>query len=66
MAKDPKNYYQDTSVQIKNKIKRFRKIPSQWNAYLRAKGLLDTEVQKDEYSISINDIMGEQMETSEA
>lgn len=66
MAKDPKNYYQDTPAQIKNKIKKFQRIPMQWNAYLRAKGLLNTKVHKDEYDFNINEIMGEQMETSEA
>lgn len=65
MAKDPKNYYQDTPAQIKNKIKKFQKIPIQWNAYLRAKGELKTKKAKDEYDINISEIMGEQMEISE-
>ncbi|GFY41086.1 nucleolar protein 16 [Trichonephila inaurata madagascariensis] len=57
MAKDPKNYYQDTPAQIEKKIKKFKNIPSQWNGYLRAKGLLaGVSKPEDEYHIDINEI----------
>lgn len=68
MSKDPKNYYQDTPAQIKKKVEKFKKIPIQWNAYLRAKGRLNTKVDSNEYYINISDIMGEdqKMEVTEA
>ncbi|GIY85713.1 nucleolar protein 16 [Caerostris extrusa] len=56
MTRDPKNYYQCTAAQIRKKIKKFKSIPSQWNAYLRAKGLFEGEEKSDEYLIDINDI----------
>ena len=45
MAKDDKNYYQDTPKQIRKKIQTFKSIPSQYNAYLKAKeeGTLDID-----------------------
>uniref|UniRef100_A0A1E1XU06 Nucleolar protein 16 n=1 Tax=Amblyomma sculptum TaxID=1581419 RepID=A0A1E1XU06_AMBSC len=39
MAKDRKNYFQETPAQIRQKLNTFKKIPEQWNAYLRAKEL---------------------------
>ncbi|VDO99930.1 unnamed protein product [Soboliphyme baturini] len=39
MAKDLKNVFQDSPGQIKQKIERFKKIPVQYNAYLRSRGL---------------------------
>ncbi|XP_067131400.1 nucleolar protein 16 [Centruroides vittatus] len=35
MARDPKNYQQDTPAQIRRKIQKFQSIPEQWNKYLR-------------------------------
>ncbi|KFM75096.1 Nucleolar protein 16, partial [Stegodyphus mimosarum] len=57
MAKDPKNHYQDTPAQIRKKIMKFKSIPCQWNGYLRAKGLLNTKINNDEYEINIEEIM---------
>ncbi|XP_061171604.1 uncharacterized protein LOC133181079 [Saccostrea echinata] len=37
MARDRRNYYQDTPKQIKRKIKAFMNIPEQYNAYLATK-----------------------------
>lgn len=37
MARDSKNYYQDTPKQIKRKINKFKSVPDQYNAYLRSK-----------------------------
>ncbi|XP_055939540.1 nucleolar protein 16-like [Argiope bruennichi] len=56
MARDPKNYYQSTPAEIKKKIKKFKSIPCQWNAYLRAKGLFEGEQNPDEYHIDIHEI----------
>ncbi|GFG32631.1 hypothetical protein Cfor_08576, partial [Coptotermes formosanus] len=36
MAKDPKNYYQETWKQIRNKIKKFKNIPEQYGKYLES------------------------------
>jgi len=38
MARDRKNYYQDTPKQIKHKINVFKNIPEQYIAYLKTKG----------------------------
>ena len=45
MARDPKNYYQETWKQIRNKIKKFKNIPEQYGKYL--------ESQKDKGSMEI-------------
>ncbi|XP_064630296.1 nucleolar protein 16-like [Lineus longissimus] len=44
MARDERNYYQDTPKQIKRKIMTFKGIPSQYQAYLNSKeeGKMDT------------------------
>ncbi|XP_050035346.1 nucleolar protein 16 [Dermacentor andersoni] len=39
MARDRKNHFQDTPAQIRQKINTLKKIPEQWNAYMRAKEL---------------------------
>nr|XP_022904110.1 nucleolar protein 16 [Onthophagus taurus] len=44
MARDKKNYYQDTWKQIRAKIKRFVSIPEQYGAYLKSKGLSEDEI----------------------
>jgi ubiquinone biosynthesis protein COQ9 len=36
MAKDPKNHYQETWKQIRNKIKKFKNIPAQYGKYLES------------------------------
>ena len=45
MARDEKNYYQDTPKQIRRKILTFKSIPEQYNAYLSSKeeGTLDMD-----------------------
>lgn len=42
MAKDPKNYYQDTWKQIRNKIKLFTDDPYYYIPYLKKRGHLDS------------------------
>ncbi len=41
MAKDPKNHYQETPKQIRQKILKFISIPEQFAVYVREKGLLN-------------------------
>ncbi|XP_060068250.1 uncharacterized protein LOC132548399 [Ylistrum balloti] len=41
MARDMRNYYQDTPKQIKSKIKAFKSIPEQYGEYLKSKGVKD-------------------------
>ena len=41
MAKDPKNHYQETPKQIRQKVLKFINIPEQFAPYARQKGLLD-------------------------
>lgn len=36
MARDPKNYYQETWRQIRNKIKKFKNIPEQYGKYMES------------------------------
>ncbi|XP_066299476.1 nucleolar protein 16-like [Branchiostoma lanceolatum] len=40
MARDVKNYYQDTPKQIRRKIMRFKSIPDQYQEYLKQKETL--------------------------
>lgn len=42
MAKDPKNHYQETPKQIRQKILKFINIPEQFAPYAKEKGLLET------------------------
>lgn len=42
MARDTKNYYQESPGQIRQKIQKFKKIPTQWNAYLKAKKIAES------------------------
>ncbi|CAG9133580.1 hypothetical protein JYU34_017171 [Plutella xylostella] len=48
MAKDKKNYYQETWKQLRAKVKTFMGIPQQYAAYLEERGLLDKEVDEKE------------------
>ena len=41
MSRDPKNHYQETPKQIRQKILKFVSIPEQFAPYAREKGLLD-------------------------
>lgn len=43
MARDKKNYNQETWKQIRSKIKVFMGIPEQYAEYLQSRGLLDAE-----------------------
>lgn len=43
MARDKKNYYQETWKQLRAKIKTFMGVPEQYAEYLAARGLLDKE-----------------------
>lgn len=48
MARDKKNYYQETWKQLRAKIKMFMGIPQQYGEYLNSKGLLDKEENEEE------------------
>lgn len=37
MARDKRNYYQESAGQIREKIKKFKQIPVNYNAYKLAK-----------------------------
>lgn len=41
MARDRKNYYQDTPKQIRKKINTFKGVPEQYKAYLEAKKVVE-------------------------
>lgn len=51
MAKDKKNYYQETWKQLRAKVKTFMGIPKQYSEYLASKGLLDKEEDEEELKI---------------
>ncbi|KAL4709427.1 hypothetical protein ACJJTC_019724 [Scirpophaga incertulas] len=48
MAKDKKNYYQETWKQLRAKIRTFMGIPKQYGEYLRSRGLIDKEEDEEE------------------
>lgn len=48
MAKDKKNYYQETWKQLRAKVKTFMGIPKQYAEYLKARGLLEKEENEEE------------------
>lgn len=47
MAKDKKNYNQETWKQIRQKIRRFKSIPQQFNKFLEENGLETNEFDSD-------------------
>lgn len=47
MARDKKNYNQETWKQLRAKIKRFKSIPEQYSKYLEAKGLTKDQIDED-------------------
>ncbi|XP_054167430.1 nucleolar protein 16-like isoform X1 [Oppia nitens] len=56
MARDPINYYQESVGQIRQKIKKFKAIPSNWNSYLEAKKLIETQDTNDIYYFTRNEV----------
>ncbi|KAL1517755.1 hypothetical protein ABEB36_001481 [Hypothenemus hampei] len=50
MAKDSKNYYQETWKQLRQKVRTFRKIPAQYSKYLEETGAQPIESDKDDMS----------------
>ncbi|VVD00597.1 nucleolar protein 16 [Leptidea sinapis] len=48
MAKDRKNYYQETWKQLRAKVKTFMGIPKQYGEYLESRGLLDKEENEED------------------
>ncbi|CAH0720114.1 unnamed protein product, partial [Brenthis ino] len=51
MAKDKKNYYQETWKQLRAKVKTFMGIPKQYGEYLQARGLLNKEDNEEELKV---------------
>ncbi|KAJ8924831.1 hypothetical protein NQ315_000985 [Exocentrus adspersus] len=50
MARDKKNYNQETWKQIRQKIRRFRTIPAQYKKYLEENGLQESDSEGDTVS----------------
>ncbi|UYV83524.1 hypothetical protein LAZ67_23001313 [Cordylochernes scorpioides] len=48
MAKDSKNVYQKTASQIRKDIEKLKKVPVQWNAYLKSKQMALKEEEMEE------------------
>lgn len=48
MAKDPKNYYQETWRQIRAKVRKFMSIPDHFSQYLADRDLLEEEIDEDD------------------
>lgn len=48
MAKDKKNYYQETWKQLRAKVRTFMGIPKQYGEYLKTRGLLEKEEDEEE------------------
>lgn len=48
MARDKKNYYQETWKQLRSKIKTFMGIPKQYGEYLKSRGLLEKDENEEE------------------
>uniref|UniRef100_A0A8D8RCH5 Nucleolar protein 16 n=1 Tax=Cacopsylla melanoneura TaxID=428564 RepID=A0A8D8RCH5_9HEMI len=51
MARDPKNFYQETWKQIRAKINTLKGIPEQYNQYLKSKGLETTTTTNAEMEV---------------
>lgn len=47
MVRDKRNYYQESAGQIRAKIKRFLTIPEHQRVFLKAKELVDVEMEED-------------------
>ncbi|KAJ8956980.1 hypothetical protein NQ318_012144 [Aromia moschata] len=50
MARDSKNYNQETWKQIRQKIKRFKRIPEQYNKFLEENALQATDTEESDMS----------------
>jgi len=47
MMRDKMNYYQESAGQIRQKIKKFKSIPNHYNAYIKAKGMTEKQIEND-------------------
>jgi len=47
MARDGKNYYQETWKQLRQKIRTFKKIPEQYGEYLKENGIRAVEAEEE-------------------
>ena len=47
MARDSKNYYQETWKQLRQKVRTFKKIPEQFNKYLEENGLQPSDSEEN-------------------
>ena len=56
MARDPKNVWQETPKQIRQKVKKFISIPQHFAIYCRERGLLENiEGKADSQSIEVSE-----------
>ncbi|XP_041980188.1 nucleolar protein 16 [Aricia agestis] len=57
MARDKKNYYQETWKQLRAKVKTFMGIPKQYGEYLESRGLLDKEDDEEKLKQDVKNLI---------
>ena len=54
MARDHRNFNQETPTQLKAQVKKLKNIPQQWAIYLKSRGLLPAENGDAESEVTIS------------
>lgn len=57
MARDRRNYYQETWKQLRGKIKKFMKMPKEYGKYIESRGLLDNILDENEIKNEVEAFM---------